>query len=121
MSEQLGTRSLLRNLRDNVPSWSSTLPELPQLAHRVLDQAAAGKLQVEWRSDELRQLRREVRRANRRTVGAVTGASLLLSAAVIYGLDGYAPAMVLGAPLLSWLAATAGLVLLFLNWPDDRD
>ncbi|MGB5541337.1 MAG: ubiquinone biosynthesis regulatory protein kinase UbiB [Gammaproteobacteria bacterium] len=121
MSEQLGARALLRNIRDNVPAWSNTMPELPMLAHRVLEQASTGKLQLEWRSGELRRLRREVRHANRRTIGAITGSSLLLSAAVIYGLDGYAPAMVLGAPLLTWLAGAAGLVLLVVSWPDNDE
>jgi ubiquinone biosynthesis protein len=92
------------------------------LAHRVLEQAGTGKLRLEWRSDELKRLRREVRRANRRTVGAITGSSLLLSAAVIYGLDGYRPGiMVLGAPLLTWLAGAAGIVLLITSWPGNED
>jgi len=121
MSEQLGTRALLRNLRENVPAWSSAVPELPLLAHRVLEQASTGKLQIEWRSEELRRLRREVRRANRRTVGAVTGSGLLLSAAVIYGLDGYAPAMVMGAPLLTWLAGAAGIFLLITSFPGNGE
>ncbi|MEZ5541192.1 MAG: ubiquinone biosynthesis regulatory protein kinase UbiB [Pseudomonadota bacterium] len=121
MSEQLGARSLLHSIRENVPDWNTALPELPLLAHRVLTQASTGKLEVHWRSDDLRHLRHELRRANRRTVGAVTGGSLLLSAAVIYGLDGYAPAMIFGAPLLTWLAGIAGLVLLLLSWPGDRD
>ena len=120
MSEQLGARSLLHSIRDNAPEWNTALPQLPLLAHRVLEQASTGKLQLEWRSEELRRLRREVRRANRRTVGAVTGSGLLLSAAVIYGLDGYAPVMVLGAPLLTWLAGTAGMVLLAISWPGDN-
>ena len=61
----------------------------------------------------------ELRRANRRTVSAVFGTGLVLAAAVIYGLDGYAPAMVLGAPLLSWLLAAAGLLVLLLGTTDD--
>jgi ubiquinone biosynthesis protein len=121
MSEQLGARSLLRNLKDSVPAWSDTLPELPVLVHRFLEQSTSGNLQVEWSSRELKQLRREVRNANRRTAGTVVGTGLLIAAAVIYGLDGYAPAMVLGAPLLSWLGLIGGLFLIVLNWPDDHD
>ncbi|NNJ93910.1 MAG: ubiquinone biosynthesis regulatory protein kinase UbiB [Halobacteria archaeon] len=121
MSEQLGARSLLRNLKDSVPGWSDTLPELPVLAHRYLEQATSGKLQVEWSSQELKQLRREVRNANRRTAGTVVGTGLLIAAAVIYGLDGYQPSMVLGAPLLSWFGLIGGLFLIVLNWPDDHN
>ncbi len=120
MSEQLGARALLRNLRETAPAWSNTLPELPLLAHRVLELASTGKLQLEWRSEELRRLRREVRRANRRTVGAITGSGLLLSAALVYGLVDYAPAMVLGVPLLTWLTGAAGILLLVLSWPGNN-
>jgi ubiquinone biosynthesis protein len=121
MSEQLGTRSLLRNIKDSLPAWSNALPEMPALAHRFLDQATSGNLQVDWKSKELKQLRRDVRIANRRTVGSIVGTGLLISAAVIYGLDGYAPHVILGAPLLSWLGLFAGLFLIVLSWPDDHD
>ena len=121
MSEQLGARSVLKSLQHNMSSWSDALPELPLLAHHYLDQATSGNLQVQWTSQDLRQLRREMRHANRRTAGIVTGTGLLIAAAVIYGLDGYAPTMLLGAPLLSWLGLIAGLLLLILNWPDETD
>jgi ubiquinone biosynthesis protein len=121
MSEQIGVRALVRNLKESVPTVSETLPELPLLAHKLLEQAATGKLRVEWTSAELRRLRGEIRRANRRTVNAVVGTGLLIGAAVIYGLDGRAPSLVLGAPVLSWLCACLGLAILALNWPDNRE
>ncbi len=120
LSEQLGTRSLLRNLKDSVPSWSKILPELPALAHDFLEQASTGKLQIEWTSAELKRLRSEVHRANRRTVSAVIGTGLVLAAAIIYGLDGYAPLMVLGAPLLTWVCGLTGILLMAFSWPDDN-
>ena len=119
MKEQLGPRSLLRNMKDSVPAWSNTLPEMPILAHRFLEQATSGKLQLEWKSRELRRLRHEVRRANRRTISAIVGTGLIVSSAIIYGLDGYAPAMLLGAPLLTWLMAGLGVVILVACWTDD--
>jgi ubiquinone biosynthesis protein len=119
LSEQLGPRSLLKNMKDSMPAWSNTLPDMPVLAHRFLEQASSGKLQVEWTSQDLKRLRNEVRRANRRNFNAILGTGLLISAAIIYGLDGYAPLMALGAPLLAWLCGGLGLFLLVLNWPDD--
>jgi len=119
MKEQLGPRSLLRNMKDSVPTWSNTLPEMPILAHRFLEQATSGKLQLEWKSHELRRLRHEVRRANRRTISAIVGSGLIVSSAIIYGLDGHAPAMLLGAPLLTWLMAGLGVVILVACWTDD--
>jgi len=120
MSEQLGARSLLRNLKDSIPAWSDALPEMPVLAHRFLEQAGSGKLQVEWTSKELRRLRSEVRHANRRTISAIIGTGLILAAAIIYGLDGYAPTVVMGAPLLTWISGSLGAFILLFNWLDDR-
>ena len=119
MSEQLGARSLLRNLKDSIPAWSDALPDMPVLAHRFLEQATTGKLQVEWTSKELLRLRAEIRRANRRSISAIIGTGLLLAAAIIYGLDGYAPTMVMGAPLLTWITGCLGTFILLFNWLDS--
>ncbi|MGD2138131.1 MAG: ubiquinone biosynthesis regulatory protein kinase UbiB [Gammaproteobacteria bacterium] len=119
MREQLGPAALLRNLRDSMPTLNDTLPEMPVLMHRFLKQSTTGKLQLEWKSSELRRLREEVRSANRRTIGAIVGTGLLLTAAMVFGLDGYAPSLVFGAPLLTWIAGVLGIVLLVTSWPDD--
>jgi len=121
MSEQLGARSLLRNIRQNLPEWNEHLPELPALAYHYLEQATSGKLRVEWTSREVQKLRREVQLANRRTVSAIVGTGLVITAAIIYGLDGYAPTMLLGAPLLTWITGCTGVFLLLYNWPGGRN
>jgi len=121
MSEQLGARSLLRNIKDSIPAWSDALPAMPVLAHRFLEQASSGKLQVEWTSKELQRLRAEMRHANRRNISAIIGTGLVLAAAIIYGLDGYAPSMVMGAPLLTWISGGLGVFILLFNWLDDHD
>jgi len=36
MSEQVGWRGLLRNIRNEAPQWSALLPQLPRLLHRML-------------------------------------------------------------------------------------
>jgi ubiquinone biosynthesis protein len=38
MSEQVGWRGLLRNLRNEAPQWGILLPQLPRLIHRVLSE-----------------------------------------------------------------------------------
>ncbi len=119
MSEQLGTRALLRNLKDSIPAWSETLPDIPVLVHSYLQQATTGKLRMLRTESGITELRREIRRASRRTVSAVLGTGLIVSAAVVYGLDGYAPAIVFGAPLLSWLLAAAGVLIVLLGTTDD--
>jgi ubiquinone biosynthesis protein len=121
MSEQLGARSLLRNIKDSIPAWSDALPDMPVLAHRFLEQASSGKLQVEWTSKELQRLRSEMRHANHRNISAIIGTGLVLTAAIIYGLDGYAPTVVMGAPLLTWISGCLGVFILLFNWLDEHD
>ena len=112
MSEQVGPRAFLRNLRTSLPIWTETLPEIPQLLHKSLEQAVNGKLRIEWHSEELRQMRNELRSANRRTVAAIIGTGSLVAAALIYGLDGYAPAVIGGAPLLTWIFGALGVAFI---------
>jgi ubiquinone biosynthesis protein len=119
MSEQLGTRALLRNLKNSIPAWSETLPDIPLLVHTYLEQATTGRLRMLRTEAEIKRLRNEIRRANRRTVGSIIGTGLVISAAAVYGLDGYAPAMVFGAPLLSWLLGATGVLVLLLSTTDD--
>ena len=44
MSEQIGWRGLLRQLKTELPSWSLTLPQLPRLLHRYLEDAGNERL-----------------------------------------------------------------------------
>jgi len=120
MSEQIGVRALVRNLKESVPAMTETLPELPLLAHKLMEQATTGKLRMEWTSVELRSLRDEIKRANHRTINAIVGTGLLLGAAIIYGLDGHAPTVIFGAPLLSWLCGGLGVAILAINWTETR-
>jgi ubiquinone biosynthesis protein len=120
MSEQVGARAFAGRLRHSLPAWSERLPELPELLHKTLDQASSGKLKLQWESRELERLRRQIRRGNRSTVSAILGAAFLISAALIYGLDGFTPAMIAGAPLLSWLLGIIAIVLFISAW-SERD
>ncbi len=91
MGEQLGAKALLREVKREAPRWTEILPRLPALAFEVLEQTREGRTEVRIRSEDLAQLRHELRRANQRTVLAVVGVALIVSAAVIYGLDGFQP------------------------------
>ncbi len=119
MSEQVGARAFAGRLRRSLPEWSEHLPEIPALLHRSLQQAAEGKLRVQWESRELQLLRKQMRRANRRTLAAISGGALMISASVIYGLDGYTPLMLGGAPLLTWLLGGVAVLLLVYAWDDS--
>jgi len=119
MSEQVGVRSFFNRIKNNIPHWGESLPEVPQLVHDVLQRARAGTLQVQSSTEEMQRLTEEIRGANRRTFGAIIGAALIVSAAVLKGLDGYAPAMLAGVPLGTWLLGGVGVLVWLLAWPRD--
>ncbi len=117
MDEQVGTRAALNRIRSNAPRWGEILPELPGLINDVLTRARDGELSVRTEAEQWRQIRREIRRANHRTFSAIVGSALIIGAAMIVALDGYAPQMVFGAPLLSWVLGAIGTLVVLLNWP----
>jgi ubiquinone biosynthesis protein len=116
MSEQVGARAFAVRLQRSLPEWGERLPQIPVLLHRTLQQAVDGKLHVQSESRELRELRRQLRRSNQRTLAAITGGAMLVSAALIYGLDGYTPQMLGGAPLLAWVLGGGAIALLLYAW-----
>ncbi len=120
MSEQVGVRGLLKALKKNAPVWAEKLPDLPLLVHDFLQQAHEGKSQVEWKSDEIAKLRYEIRRAQRRNYSVIVGSALIISAAIVKGLDGFAPTMLGDAPLLTWVLGGLGGLLVIAAWPDDK-
>ncbi len=116
-SEQVGTRAFVGRIRHSLPLLSERLPQLPELVHRALKQATEGKLRVTWESQELAQLRKELKRSHQRLLAAVTGSGLLVSASLVLALgqpnSAWTPG---GAPLLGWLLGGAGAICLFTAW-----
>ncbi len=113
MRSRTGVRALAARARKELPRWSEQLPELPRLAHRTLERAAAGELEVRLGDHALEGIRREIRAANRRTVRAVTGAGLLVAALLAAPLGGPAWA---GLPWASWALGAAALAALAAAW-----
>ena len=116
MRDQLGTRALLREVRRQAPTWGETLPALPGLAYDALKLVRSGDIEVRMHSEELERVRAEIRRANQRTVLAVTGAALLIGASVILGLGGGESPVLWGAPVWTWVFGGAGVVLAIAAW-----
>ncbi len=116
LSEQLGVRALVKGFKKNLPYIAENLPDLPQLAFKTLQKFANDEMQFELDSKQMDAIRAEIRRANRRTIRAIIGSSLLISSALIAGLDGLAPIMVgrdpLVLPLVSALLLIPGVYLL---------
>ncbi len=112
MHQRLGVRGLAKGLKDNLPRWLDRLPDLPNKTIDIIERLRDGKIQMELKATELEKIRTEIRRSNQRTVLATVGSAFVICAAVIFGLDGFSPAMFGGIPYLTWLFGGVGLGLL---------
>jgi ubiquinone biosynthesis protein len=116
MSEQVGPKAFLRRVKDSLPQISEDLPEVPLLAHRVLRKAVDGELEIQWKSEQLEQIREEIRTGNQRTQLSLAGATLTLGGILVAGL---LEASIDINPL--WLGGgLAGGGLLLLAWAITR-
>ncbi len=115
MREKLGWQAALENLKQEMPNWAQTLPKLPSMMHEIVQQAQQGKLKMQLSSHDLKQLQQEVRSASYRSAAAISGAAFIIGAAIIKGLDNYAPSMIAGAPLLSWVFGLGGGFLIYFS------
>jgi ubiquinone biosynthesis protein len=113
MSERIGARGFLHKTREQLPEWAAGLPQVPALAHQVLDQIAHGQVRMQLQGDQLVELRREVRGLGLRLSLALIGTGFLIGAAVILGLEGITPRLLAGVPLSAWLAGLLGLSFVF--------
>lgn len=121
MSNQIGWRGLLKSLKRNMPLMAEKIPEIPLLLHEVLDKARNGQLEVSFQSDQLNKIHKQLKQNNRRKITTITGAVLILSAAVLLGIDGRTPSFVYHAPFIAWALGGAGLAVLLSNWLTAND
>ncbi len=117
MEEQVGARSMLHALQDNIPHLVEKLPEMPGLIYAATKKLAEGT-EHEQHLQEMQKIRDEIRRANQRIVFTIAGTGLLLGGLVVFGLDGFTPTLIWGAPLVSWIAGGLGAVILVLSLQD---
>jgi ubiquinone biosynthesis protein len=116
MRDQVGPKAFVRRMREALPLMSETLPDMPRLAHRVLEDAIEGRLTVNWESHVLDGLRQDLRRQHRQHVSAIAGGSLLVSGALLVATG---PSVLSSAVLGAAALAGGALLLLRALWGGD--
>jgi len=119
MRDRVGPKSVVKRIRYAIPRWADQTPDLPNLIYGLLRRGSAGEITVQLHKQEMEQLRRELRRANRRNFHSAVGAALIVSAALLLGFDAQHPTDLWRAPLLTWLLGGIGIGLLLSAWPTD--
>nr|VFK55570.1 MAG: 2-octaprenylphenol hydroxylase [Candidatus Kentron sp. TUN]VFK56212.1 MAG: 2-octaprenylphenol hydroxylase [Candidatus Kentron sp. TUN]VFK62461.1 MAG: 2-octaprenylphenol hydroxylase [Candidatus Kentron sp. TUN] len=118
LQNQFGPRAAIRQLRAQAPRLGQAFPTLPSLLYEALQE---GRNQAAIATQEIPKIRQEIRRANRRTILAVISGSLIISAALLLGLDGFSPTMLGGAPWIVWLLGGVGGYFLLEILSNDKE
>jgi ubiquinone biosynthesis protein len=111
MRNRLGPAATFERVREQLPLLLDTLPELAQQALLRLSRPEDAS-----QRQAIGQLREEIRSGARRNLRLVVGATLVLGAVLIYGLDGYRPVLVFNAPLLTWVLGALGGLAWWRAW-----
>lgn len=117
MEEQVGAKAMLRSFKDNLPYIVEKMPEFPTLIYETLKISAESQGQ-EKQLQEIRKLSAELKRGNQHNIIAIAGASLLISAFIVFGLSNEEMAVFMGAPLISWVLGSVGSILLLFALQD---
>ncbi|RDZ26767.1 ubiquinone biosynthesis regulatory protein kinase UbiB [Lysobacter silvisoli] len=114
--ERYSPQRLASEFRKRLPELVTHAPEMPRLLHAWLSQQVSGGHELKMRSNDLAELTRTVKDAQRRTVAAILGTGLLIVAAVLYGLEAGGPRF-WSVPASSWIAGIGGIWALLAAWP----
>ena len=112
VSEQKSPLTLIKRLGEEAPEWAGALPEMPLLLHGALKKLADAQSEASAQQAQIDELKSQLDDNAKRNTRAIAGAALIVAAALTYGLDGFQPTIVAGAPILSWVMGSLGLVML---------
>jgi len=113
MKDQVGPKAFTRKLKKNLPKMTEYAADMPILLHKVLVDASEGRLELNWKSEELEKLRADSRKHQRNLITAISGGTLLITGALMLLLG---PGQLLSATAVTTaglgLSAVGGLTLL---------
>ncbi|TNF36698.1 MAG: ubiquinone biosynthesis regulatory protein kinase UbiB [Gammaproteobacteria bacterium] len=118
MSEQIGTRALLRGIRKNLPYIAEHIPEMPELLHAAIKQMAQGE-NHEQQVIEIKKLRQEISRQHQRNKYVIAGSAILLSGILVMGQEHLEGMRYMGIHAISWVSFAVGGLLIWLGIKEE--
>ncbi|MCB1554583.1 MAG: ubiquinone biosynthesis regulatory protein kinase UbiB [Xanthomonadales bacterium] len=116
LRERYSPSQLGREFRKRLPELITHAPDMPRLIREWLVQQTSGQQALQMHSNDLRALVSVSREGQRKTVYAILGTGLLITAAVLFGLEAGGP-RVGGVAAAVWIAALGALGAFYAAWP----
>ncbi|RTZ66862.1 MAG: ubiquinone biosynthesis regulatory protein kinase UbiB [Aquificaceae bacterium] len=80
VDEQFGIRSLLKAAKTDLPKLMEQTPHIPVMLNEIIHHVHKQQLNQQSESEQLAQLREEIKHHNKRIIITITGATLLITA-----------------------------------------
>jgi ubiquinone biosynthesis protein len=106
VKERVGPKAFLARTRKNLGPLSEHLPDLPLLAYKVLSGLEREQLAIQWKSEELHRLRKEMRAHQSLILSGIGGGTLILSGTLLLV---FGPGPILSVSLTELLAVVCFL------------
>lgn len=115
LRQRYSLKHTVKQVRRHLPELVTQAPEMPRLIHRWLQQQVDGQHQLGMRSEDLVRINASIAGLQQRLVGVLAGIGLLVTAAVLYGLDaGHSDWA--GMPVASWITGVPGVLAMAWAW-----
>jgi len=109
MSEQLGPRAAVRQLREDLPQIRDALRELPGVIKYLSEQIADGELNLDMRPPELDEIREQLKTQQKQRFSLTIAASALISGTLVLTLG--------SSDIIGWLLVAGGALITFIGRP----
>jgi len=119
LRERYSPQRLAEAFRKRLPELITRAPDVPRLIHGFLAQQVEGKHRVHIDSRDIAELVRISAVNQRAAVYAILGAGLMITAAVLAGLDAGGPQW-FGIGTATWIAGAGALACFVAAWPRRR-
>ena len=113
MADQVGTKALIKGFKKNLPYMAEKLPELPELIYEALKNSSQRDDQQQ-QMVELKKMRLEMANNQRQGLYVLAGSALFVSSVLTLG-QSVNGMQLLGLPVVSWVMASVGSILLWLG------
>ncbi len=83
MKDQISIKATAKKARKQLPELLTQIPEVPELAYKVLNHAASGKIQVTLSPQQVKKTQEQTQRNHLKLVRTISGAACLVSSSIL--------------------------------------
>ncbi|MCC5813043.1 MAG: ubiquinone biosynthesis regulatory protein kinase UbiB [Ectothiorhodospiraceae bacterium] len=112
MRDQLGLNAVWKRVKQEAPGWGEQLPLLPARLWQATEDLTAMRRAMEQQKQEMQQLREHFRAATTSRLSEMSGATLVLAAVLLAGVEPLAAYTLGPLPVATWVIGGTGVLMM---------